>query len=60
MFQFLRPDPVKRMKKRYNAMLEQAMLAQRRGDIRSYSMISADAEALWGEIRELQRTQQSK
>ncbi|RCU51556.1 MULTISPECIES: DUF6435 family protein [Corallincola] len=56
MLNFLRPDPVKRMKKRYNSMLESAMLAQRRGDIMSYSMISAEAETLWGEIEALQQS----
>lgn len=48
MFSLFKSDPVKKLKKQYAAKLEQAMLAQRNGNIRSYSMITAEAE----EIRE--------
>lgn len=50
MFSFLKRDPTKRMRKKYDQLLENAMLAQRRGDIHTYSMLSADAEQLWQEI----------
>ncbi|MEM0912961.1 MAG: DUF6435 family protein, partial [Pseudomonadota bacterium] len=36
--------------------LEQAMLAQRKGDIKSYSMLSAEAEELWSEIKVIEAT----
>ncbi|WP_432455841.1 MULTISPECIES: DUF6435 family protein [unclassified Agarivorans] len=54
MFNFLKVNPLKRKRKKYDVLLESAMLAQRRGDIMSYSMLSADAEQLWKEIKELE------
>ena len=48
MFSLFKSDPTKKIKKQYAAKLEQAMLAQRNGDIRNYSMLTAEAE----EIRE--------
>ena len=56
MFGFLKSSPLKKMKKQYDQKLEQAMLAQRKGDIRSYSMLTAEAEALWSEIETLEKT----
>lgn len=44
------------MLKQYNTKLEQAMLAQRRGDIKSYSMITAEAESLWANIEKLDKS----
>jgi hypothetical protein len=41
------------MRKEYDALLEKAMYAQRNGDIRSYSMLTADAEALWKKIEKM-------
>ncbi len=46
-------DPVKKKRKLYDMKLEEAMHAQRRGDIKSYAMLSAEAEAIWAEITEL-------
>jgi hypothetical protein len=43
-------NPRKKMRKEYDALLEKAMHAQRNGDIRTYSMLTADAEALWEKI----------
>lgn len=54
MFGFLKSDPTKKLRKQYDAKLEQAMLAQRKGDIKSYSMLTAEAESLWAEIEKLQ------
>ncbi|WP_140372871.1 DUF6435 family protein [Pseudoalteromonas ulvae] len=54
MFSFLKSDPTKKLKKQYDALLEQAMHAQRKGDIRSYSMLTLDAENLWKKIEELE------
>ena len=45
------------MKKQYDQKLEQAMLAQRKGDIRSYSMLTAEAEVLWSEIETLEKNE---
>jgi hypothetical protein len=36
MFAFLKSDPTKKLKKRHSLLLEQAMQAQRKGDIRTY------------------------
>ena len=55
MFKFLTPDPAKKLRKNYDIKLEQAMLAQRNGDIKRYSMLTAEAEALWQEIESLEK-----
>ena len=34
--------------------LEQAMLAQRKGDIKSYSLLTAEAEKMWEQIQALE------
>ncbi len=54
MFSFLKPNPLKKMKKDYFSLLEKAMHAQRSGDIKTYSMLTADAEALWLKIEALE------
>ena len=53
MFSFLRSDPIKKQTKIYHQKLEQAMHAQRNGDIRSYSMITAEAEEIREQITKL-------
>ena len=55
MFGLFKTDPVKKMRKEYNAKLEQAMQAQRNGDIRSYSMLTAEADALWKTLEPLEK-----
>ncbi len=54
MFSFLKKDPAKKLQKAYEAKLEQAMHAQRNGDIESYSMITAEAENIRQDIQELE------
>tara|TARA_R110001592_G_scaffold50620_1_gene156369 strand:- start:4573 stop:4755 length:183 start_codon:yes stop_codon:yes gene_type:complete len=44
MFSFLKKDPIKKLNKLYLQKLEEAMYAQRNGDIRSYSAITSEAE----------------
>ncbi|MEX1665559.1 DUF6435 family protein [Zhongshania arctica] len=44
MFSFLKKDPIKKLNKLYLQKLEEAMYAQRNGDIRSYSTITSEAE----------------
>jgi len=44
MFSFFKKDPTKKLQKAYEAKLEQAMHAQRNGDIESYSKITNEAE----------------
>lgn len=53
MFSFLKRDPLKKLNKSYYAKLEQAMHAQRNGDIKSYSLITAEAEKIKQEIDKL-------
>ena len=50
MFGLFKSDPTKNLRKQYDSKLEQAMHAQRKGDIRTYSMLTAEAESLWAEI----------
>ncbi len=50
MFDFLKADPVKKIRKTYDQKSTDAMLAQRKGDIKTYSMLTAEAEELWKEI----------
>ena len=40
MFSFLKPDPIKKLRKEYDAKLEQGMQAQRKGDIKSYAILT--------------------
>lgn len=53
MFGLFKRNPKKKMRKEYDALLEKAMYAQRNGDIRTYSMLTAEAESLWDEIEKL-------
>lgn len=54
MFNFLKVDPVKKLRKIYDQKSTDAMLAQRKGDIKTYSMLTAEAEELWKEIEKLE------
>ena len=54
MFSLVKRDSTTKLKKQYAAKLEQAMLAQRRGDIRTYSLLTAEAEELGQQIETLQ------
>lgn len=54
MFSIFKKDPIKKLNKTYEAKLEQAMLAQRNGNIRAYSMITAEAEKIADEIKILE------
>ncbi len=44
MFGFLKPDPKKKLDQEYKTLLEEAMHAQRSGDIRKYSELTELAE----------------
>ncbi len=54
MFSIFKKDPIKKLNQRYEAKLEQAMHAQRNGDIKGYAMITAEAEEIAGQIRVLE------
>jgi hypothetical protein len=53
MFSFLKIDPKKKLKKQHTKLLEQAMQAQRRGDIRTYSKLTTEAEEVYNQIKAL-------
>ncbi len=54
MFGLFKSNPTKKLRKTYDMKLEQAMHAQRKGDIKSYSMLTAEAEAIWTQIQALE------
>lgn len=54
MFSIFKKDPIKKLDKRYESKLEEAMHAQRKGDIKSYAMITAEAEKIRVQILALQ------
>ena len=56
MFSIFKKDPIKKLNKLYEAKLEEAMHAQRKGDIKSYAMITADAEKVAIQIKELENS----
>ena len=57
MFGLFKSDPTKKLRKQYDQKLTDAMHAQRRGDIKSYSMLTAEAEKLWEQIEKQQKTE---
>jgi hypothetical protein len=59
MFSIFKKDPIKKLDKAYEAKLEQAMLAQRNGDIKSYAMITNEAENIKKQMMEIQRSTDS-
>lgn len=55
MFSFFKKDPLKELNKQYMQKLEKAMHAQRNGDIRSYSMLTSEAEDILRKIEALDK-----
>jgi hypothetical protein len=55
MFSLFKSDPTKKLKKLHSSKLEQAMFAQRNGDIRKYSELTAEAEEIYRQIQEMNR-----
>ena len=53
MFGLLKKDPKKQLEKEYGALLEQAMKAQRSGDIRGYSELSEKADQVFQKLKSL-------
>lgn len=56
MFSLFKKDPIKKLNKQYEKKLEEAMLAQRKGDIKSYAFITAEAEKINEQIIALKNT----
>ncbi|MEH8018185.1 DUF6435 family protein [Rheinheimera muenzenbergensis] len=55
MFGWLKSDPVKKLRKAYDQKLEQAMHAQRNGDMRLYADLTAESEEIWQTIQQLEK-----
>jgi len=58
-FGFLKKAPEKKLQKEHEALLEKAFHAQRNGDIRLYSTLTAEAEALRAKIEQVKSEQGS-
>ncbi len=57
MFSIFKSDPVKKLKKQLAQKQEQAMLAQRSGDLRKFAAITEESEVLMKEIQQLESGQ---
>ena len=55
MFSIFKSDPSKKLKQQYAAKLEQAMFAQRNGDMRSYAMLTAEAEGVREQLQKIEK-----
>jgi hypothetical protein len=53
MFSFFKKDPTKHLQKQYEQMSEKAFQAQRNGNIRLYSELTAKAEKIRTELEAL-------
>jgi hypothetical protein len=53
MFEFLKSKPEKKLQEKYEKLLHDGMQFQRNGDIKSYSMVTAEAEKVREEIEKL-------
>jgi hypothetical protein len=54
MFSIFKADPTKKLNKQLSIKLEQAMQAQRKGDIKTYSELSAEAEKIDKQILDIE------
>lgn len=53
MLGLFRSDPKKKLQKAYEAKLQEAMTLQRNGDIRGYSLVTEEAEAIYAKLKAL-------
>ena len=53
MFGLFKKDPVKKLRQQYDQKLEQAMLAQRSGNLRLFADLTAESEVLWQQLEQL-------
>ena len=54
MFSIFKANPIKKLNKQLSIKLEQAMNAQRNGDIRTYSQLTFEADQIDKKISELE------
>ncbi len=57
MFSIFKSDPVKKLKKQLAQKQEQAMLAQRSGDLRKFAAITEESDLLMKQIQQLELEQ---
>ncbi|EKO3592532.1 DUF6435 family protein [Vibrio metschnikovii] len=57
MFSISKSDPTKKLRKQHALKLENAMLAQRKGDIRTYSQLTFEADEMYQQIERLEAEQ---
>ena len=53
MLTWLKPDPRKKLQKTYERLLKDAMLAQRGGDIKTYSLLTEEAQGIYEQLKAL-------
>lgn len=51
MFSFFKCNPTAKLSKQHAALLEKAMRAQRNGDIKTYSVLTAEADEIFKRIQ---------
>ena len=54
MFGLFKSDPTKKLTKQHAKLQEQAMFAQRNGDMRKFAEITAQSEQLYKQIQSLE------
>ncbi len=54
MFSIFKSNPADKLKKQHSQLLEKAMLAQRNGDIRTYSSLTNQAESVLKDLDALE------
>ena len=57
MFSIFKANPAKKLNELYKSKLEQAMQAQRSGDIEGYSQLTVEAEEVYKQILAMDKTQ---
>ena len=55
MFGFFKKDPIKKLEKEYTDLMAKAMEVQRSGDLRHYSRLIEESEALQSKIQALKK-----
>lgn len=53
MFGLFKKNPIKKLEKQYNTLMEKAMEVQRSGDLRHYAKLIEESEVLQGKIQAL-------
>lgn len=58
MFGLFKSEPTKKLRKHYNIKLKHALDAQRKGDIRAYALLTAEAQEIWSQIVAIEQHRQ--